>query len=393
MDIERKINMTARLSVSGISAIIALLGLLCSFAPDLRAQEISVEAIAAIVGDEAITFAQLERRLNQRIELIGGDSFDRALVEQERPRLRRDMVKILIEESLLLQEAKRLKIEVSEAEINRELNRRIESHRERGINIPDLDALYELAFERDNMTREEVREQVSRDMTRNKLLWERVWPAPRLISPGQIKSYYRERSKEFQTPASLTFRMLVVEPSEESEFQMTAVDVALDEGRPFEEVESRFSESPILWKKKLKDLEPWPLALREVLAEMKAGEVRRRVRSSRGWHYVHMIEVEAGEVLPFAEAQELIENSIRESERRERYEEHLRKLRKRYLIENMLTDDAEVPNLDSKGSSKGEPEEAQESGDSGVTKDGPTDDKKIRRLEPKGGSKKKKKVD
>ena len=254
--------MTVRWPASSALTAYVLLALLTGPVADLHAQEISVEAIAAIVGDEAITFAQLERRLNRRIELIGGDSFDRALVEQERPRLRRDMVKILIEESLLLQEARRLKIDVTDAEIDRELNRRIESHRERGINIADLESLYRLALERDNMTREEVRDQVRRDMTRNKLLWERVWPAPGLIAPGLIKSYYREHREQFQAPADLTFRMIVVESSEESEFQMTAIDVALDEGRPFEEGETQFSESPILWGKKVEELEAWPLSLR-----------------------------------------------------------------------------------------------------------------------------------
>ena len=71
--------MTVRWPASSALTAYVLLALLTGPGADLHAQEISVEAIAAIVGDEAITFAQLERRLNRRIELIGGrtDSFAR----------------------------------------------------------------------------------------------------------------------------------------------------------------------------------------------------------------------------------------------------------------------------------------------------------------------------
>lgn len=351
----------------------------------VNAQEISVDAIAAIVGSEAITFAELERRLDQRIAILAKDAFDQALIEQERPRLRRDMLKIIIQEKLLLQEAERLKIEVTEPEIDRELNRRIESQRERGVNISDVEGLYQLALERDNMTRQEVRDQVRRDMLTNKLLWGHVWPSPGLISPGRIKSYYREHRADFQTPSKLRFRMITVEPDDESEFHLAAIDSALDDGRPFEEIEARFSDNPIVWNRKLDELTAWPNSLLDALEKMKAGETRRRVRSPRGWHYLHMVELDEGDRLPFSEVQERIQRIIRETERRRQHDAYTAKLRKRYYIDNLLArrdQEAGKGKADSDAEAEKDEEDEQASGKTKTAGEGVTEEKKIRRLTP-----------
>jgi peptidyl-prolyl cis-trans isomerase SurA len=100
-----------RLSIVGWLALAALL------LPGQRAWAADEQRIAAVVNDEVVSV----RDLNERLQLIMLTSGIRDS-EQARMRLAPQVLRGLIEESLQLQEAKRLNLQVDQAEIDNALN-------------------------------------------------------------------------------------------------------------------------------------------------------------------------------------------------------------------------------------------------------------------------------
>src|SRR5262245_32279568 len=74
----------------------------------------SVERIAAVVNDDVISISDLDGRL--RLALV---SSGLPANEESRKRLTPDVLRLLIDETLQMQEAKRLKLSVSEDDVDR----------------------------------------------------------------------------------------------------------------------------------------------------------------------------------------------------------------------------------------------------------------------------------
>jgi peptidyl-prolyl cis-trans isomerase SurA len=268
--------------------------------------------IVAVVNQDVITRRELDRRVTVQMEEVSRrEAVPLTALERQRPQLERAVLDFLVEQRLLLQDAKKNNIATSDAEVDAEINHRIEKDF-RGM-VRDADELYKILKENYGYSREEYREQVREDILINRLLWTKYFHEP-FATPGEMREYYRSHPEEFETPSELTFRMITVENSEEAPHSLEEIDGALDQ-RPFAEVSKQFAavnrKEDLLWRKSLTDLKEWKPPLPEVLSRMKAGEVQRRIRTVDGWRYVEMVEVKPGKRKSFEEAQAQIEKAIR----------------------------------------------------------------------------------
>jgi len=109
-----------RVAVDMKYGIAASLGLALAFVTPAAAQ--SVQSIAAVVNDEVISVYDLERRLQLNISATGAPTAPEALRQ-----LRSQVLASLIDETVQLQEARRLNIGVSDADLQREFSL-IEQH-------------------------------------------------------------------------------------------------------------------------------------------------------------------------------------------------------------------------------------------------------------------------
>jgi len=269
--------------------------------------------IVAVVNQDVITRRELDRRVTMLMEDTAlRRGLDPTTLERDRARFERAVLDFLIEERLLLQDAKRNNITASDAEIDAEIDRRIETKYYQ-VNLQDVDELYKLLRENYGYSREEFREQIRDYILLNRLLWTKYFQEP-FVTPGERREYYRAHPEEFQTPAELTFRMIVVDDSAEAPRIIEELDAEL-ERKPFQEVAREYYEARgeelFLWRKDLAELKSWRAPLPQILSKMKPGEVQRHIRIANGWRYIEMVDLKFGKQQTFEEAQALIVQSLR----------------------------------------------------------------------------------
>ena len=297
--------------------------------------------IAAIVGSEVINYAELDKRVNEYLQYELGTTTVRDPLRQG---LRWQVLeRLLVRESLLLQEAKHKEITAADQEIRKVISRKIEELRKRGQDIRNEEDYYRISQETRNRSKEEILEDAKKLVLREKLLWTEVFPTDRFVSPQDKRDFYRKNVDLFQTPSEITFRQIFLPIEEDSLDAIDEINAALDGGVDFVELVKRYSQSANaqfggLWEdKKLDDLTGWPATLQNRLRTLKPEEIARAIRTSRGIFYIKMESIKLGEVPPFEEVQEKIERLIRELRRREKEDAYLEKLKRRFVVKIFLS--------------------------------------------------------
>ncbi len=310
-------------------------------------------AIAAIVGQEVITYGELDQKVEESLaEWKQVKKIDPALAEHGRPQLRKGILDDLIEKSLLLQEARRLNISVEEAEIDHKINTTIKEAQKEGQPIRNIDHFFEILLETKKITKEEYRREVRKYILINKLLWTKVFRQREFITPGELRQYYIDNPEQFQTPSELIFRMIVVEPNKpDVDLILKTIDQGLDKGVPFEELARKYSDSRAeeggLWEKRFDEILKWVYPLPAVLKRMKPGDLERKIRTASGWHYLKMEQIKSGDTKPFEEAEEEIERKIRLQRNLEDKNVFVEELKKRYPVQRFLQEIAETKESES----------------------------------------------
>src|SRR5262245_37834414 len=312
------VRIPAMVSHRLLAAPVILLPAFCgthSAAAELQPQARGPGGIVAIVNQDVITRGELDRQVALRMEDVRlGQDIPVTALERERARIERAMLDWLIEQALLLQDAKKNKITTSEAEIDADITRRIEKDfRPKGLNVQDAEELYKFLKETYNYSREEYRDQVRHEILINRLLWTKYFLPP-FVTPGEAREYYHSHPEEFETDSDYSFYMITVDNNEDAVRVIEALNVKMKK-QPFLEVAREFAaaqgQEVILWKKKAGELREWRQPLPDVIQRMKPGEVQGPIRTVNGYRYLQMVEIKAGTRKSFDEAQAHITASIR----------------------------------------------------------------------------------
>ncbi len=264
-----------------------------------------VDRVVAIVGDTAILLSELRQefiRLEaQGVQLPPVGSEGREALSQR-------LLSAMIDRYLLLQQAKRSDISVSDDEVEQVTEQRFQEVRQ---NFPSQEAFQE-AVERSGQNMFQYR-QALRAEARAEILLDRFRRqvqrsgqlAPARVSEEEIVAYFGENAAGETRPASVSFHRLAVvpHPSEAAEDSaMARAQRALDEiraGEPFEVVARRYSEDPgsreqggeLGW---LRRNEVVP-AFADVAWLARPGVAVGPVRTRFGWHVIRVENVRGGE--------------------------------------------------------------------------------------------------
>lgn len=311
--------------------------------------------LAAIVGDEVITYGDLDREVEQAIAAeLGDQPISAADIARWRPLVRKLKLDEMIEKSLMLQEARKDGIEVRPQQIDEQINKEISDLRNEGKNIRDADEFYDSLQESQGITREQYRQKTREQIITNILLWSKAF-RPEFITPGELREFYQARRAEFQKASSFKFRMILLPPTDDILERMQFIDQSLGRAAPtqreavFAELARRFSavraDSGGLWERSTEELEDsWPPQVRQALFSMKVGEIRPRIRTQRGFNYLYMVEVEKGEAEPFEKVQEKIKRQILTRRRLEDQKRFVAQLREKYPVKIFLPDPESTSN-------------------------------------------------
>ena len=176
---------------------IALLALVlsCLLTAPLQAEPVS--RIAAVVNGDIITTFELEQALNAQL----------AKVEKQPPpaqlgALRKELLSRLIEEELVQQRIRSLKISVSDEEVE---NAVLDVQKQNQLTRPQL----EQAVNAQGLTFDAYRENLRKQLLRYKLLSQEVRSKVD-VSEGEVRDYYRAHLEEYRLAPQVTLSAITI---------------------------------------------------------------------------------------------------------------------------------------------------------------------------------------
>lgn len=307
-----------------------------------RAADI-IEQILVKVNGEIITKTDLEQRqisaIRQRPEvqnMRGDDAALAKLLSEVTPQV----ILEAVDELLLLQRGKELGYAMGDDQFKSILENI------RKENKIETDEQFQQALQQEGMTMLDLRRQLEKQM-----LVSRVQQAEVMgkisVSDDEVKSYYETHQAEFSSQPQVTLReILIAVPTTEG-----GVNVAIDEaareranevhkritaGEPFPRMAADASDSPSKANGGLLGDIPWTdisPELQKELQPLKAGQITRVLRTSRGYQILKVDARNDGTTRTLEEAREDVSNKVFDGKRRVEFQKYLVRLRGQAIIE------------------------------------------------------------
>lgn len=256
------------------------------------------DRIIAYVNDDVITKRRLDLLVNQRafeLQQIEGYSEREAIKTAEKER--KDLLDRLIRQKLLLETALTLKIQITDAEIEEQIQKFKTQYK-----IPS-DEEFKKILNRDGLTFEAFQEQLQRNLMTEKLVIGRILSRLQ-VRDSDVQKFYEENRDQLPTKADrVSLRHIVIAFKPTDEAKKAAADVvnqALEEIKAdksqFESVAQRVTETQnpsskagALIETTPAEILSYPEMFLTVLAKLKAGEISEPIEADDGIH-VFMVE-------------------------------------------------------------------------------------------------------
>ncbi len=226
--------------------------------------------------------------------------------------LRARLIDYLVETELLLQDARRKGVAISEQELARKLA-------EEGLSASRQDSI-DAALEAAGMSWDQYREQRRRALVIEKLIRDHI-ASDVVIRDRDIEAYYADNAQRFRIPERLHIRHITLRlPPDADESQKSAVReriLAIERqylsGREFSELAYKYSEDPSRQNRGDAGFVDARLAARtfgERVLEIPTGKVGPPLETPFGFHLVAIEERQPGRDIPLDEARDGIRKTL-----------------------------------------------------------------------------------
>ena len=291
-----------------------------------------VDKIVVVVNSEIITQREVDVILGpvygQYRNIYKGEELIGKLED-----IREKILKQLIEDRLILSEAKKQNITVEEKEIDAKINEikgQVGSERE-------LEAM----LNEQNITLNELRARYKEKILIRKLIDQRVG-AKIIITPLEVKNYYSEHKDDFLQPEEVKLRSILIKPKKESGGEAGALELIRDimkrlkEGCDFEGLAKEYSGSPgaseggVMGYIKKGDLMP---QIEEIVFNLKEGQISGIIQSPLGYHIFKVDEKKVRRTKELPEVRQNIEEFLYREKVNQRLKSWIDSLAKSAYIE------------------------------------------------------------
>jgi len=295
-----------------------------------------VDRIIAYVNDDIITLSELNERTNAFVAARRQNPFLREEDQSlDLEKIRRDMLNLLINERLAAQEISRLKISVSEEDVDETIGRILEENR---LTQETLEA----ELRKDGRTLEDLREQIRKNLEQSKLVSFEV-RSKTVITNEMIEAYYQDHIEEFEGKERWRIQDIYLPftptdtPQERTYLRKVAQEILerLREGADFSSLAKRYSQGPgaeaggDLGFFSKGELEP---VLEAAVEALKPGQVSPDIETTRGIHLIKLTEVDKAPAKSLDEVEGTIRDLLYQREVDFRYKEWLSGLRERSYV-------------------------------------------------------------
>lgn len=279
---------------------------MCIWQSSLFSAEV-VDTIAAIVNDDIITSSELRQSMLPFVadyKVRYGSAFAEKLDEA-----RVDALNRLIEEKLILQEAKKQGIEVDESEIDK----RLEQVKSRTASVEEFNQMLDSSGLTIAKLKERYHEQIMMKNLVNQVVSSKV-----RISPTEIAAYYYGHREDFELPRKVNFRVLLLKPlpargMEQTERLAESLLVRARSGEDFEFIVKQYSQGP----NKEKGGEMGYVnedglidEIKKNISNMQPGDISSLIKTSTGFHIIQLIDVKEAELKSLEEVSDAIRERL-----------------------------------------------------------------------------------
>jgi peptidyl-prolyl cis-trans isomerase SurA len=287
-----------------------------------------INKVVAVVNNEVITEAEVERRLAAK-EVSGGKVVD------EKAR-RRAAIESLINDRLMDQILKSADIEVSEDDLARAIAGVLQST---GMNIEQLRG--EIASK--GMSWEDYRKEIENHIRRIKFINQVIGPQVK-VTEQDIRDYYQRHQEDYRGSSKAHIAQIFlpiggIRSQQEAEaLRDKAISISNQarKGKSFKELARKHSEGPNsenggdLGMVTLKDLPP---AVAQTVQSMKVGDVSQPIFTEKGLIIVKLISLPELSPEDFSASRDRIYQRIYEERADETLQAYLQKERQKAFIE------------------------------------------------------------
>ena len=284
-----------------------------------------VNKVVAVVNSEIITQQDVDQLLAvlyaQQVQAYKGDE----LLEQME-KAKKDILKRMIEDKLILSRAKELGVKVSEDDVDAKLEliksgfpseeAFQETMEMQGITVSDLKARYRDQIMMKKIINFEIKSKVS-------------------VLPSEIAEYYEKRREEFKQDEKYKVGHILVKAVDDVGFELAKVEEQdiydkLEDGQDFAALAKKYSQGPnkeqggdmgyIGRGEMLEELD-------EVIFELGEGEFSRPVKSRVGYHIFKVEKIKHSGYFSLEDTKVRIEQVIFQEKLKEKLDEWLAELR------------------------------------------------------------------
>lgn len=296
-----------------------------------------LDKVAAVVNDEVITQSELDFILapiyQQFQKQYGGQD-----VMVKMNQIRQKLLNEMIEDKLVYQEAKRLKVPVSEEEISE----KVQQFKARFPTEDEFQAL----LTRQGLTITKLRERYREQISIRKLQEYEV-RSKIIVTPKDIETFYRRHKKVFTQEESVKTRTITIKKSQEKDpalkqpadlaAKAKAEDILRKSfaGEPFEALAKQFSEDTkateggsLGWVRRgdLVDV------VDNVIFSLKPGECSAVLETDVGYHIFKAEEKRAQKIQTLDEVRDAIHDEVFRRKSRRKFKEWMSELKKAAYI-------------------------------------------------------------
>jgi len=282
-----------------------------------------VDRVIAIVNDDIITLIELEKyvHVEKHGKYVSVNEYFRNIKLLER-------IDALVDNLLIKQQAKKLKIDVSDKEIDAIIN---------NIKKQYLITEEELKeqLKKDNVNFKDFIEGLRTSTLRTRVLSQVISPEVLVTDNGLIE-FYNKHIADYREELYKLKQIFISNNQSNPQNKATAAHNQLKEGKPFESIAKEFSDDPSgpdggdIGFIKSEDLIP---ELKGAVRTLTPGAYTDVIRTPYGFLILKLIETKKGDTIAFEAVKDKIHERIIQEESGKRYKEYINKLRKSSYIE------------------------------------------------------------
>ena len=289
-----------------------------------------IEEIVAVVNDDIITLTDF-KIAESRLRFMLSQRYKGNELEREFKKVRANLLDQLINEILLLQEAKKKNLDVKE-----EVKLFIENFKKENNIDSDEELRREMA--REGINFDAWKKEIEKQFLQQKVIMIEV-DYKISLTDTELVNYYKQHKEEFTQPAEIRLKGIYLsnDNRDEKELEKISQEILkkLNGGVGFSTLASQYSEGPEREKGgELGFFKKGELnkQFEEIVFKLNPGEITPWLKTNRGWYLFKIMEKKEAKTLPFEEVKEKIREKIFMQKKQQKIKEYLKELRENSYI-------------------------------------------------------------